>query len=119
MNDRREFNGTDGFIVLDTSMQPTVPNVGAAEIHRGILRGVEGRIKWRYYDAATIHVYTITRSAGRWDLRGTVGLSNAFKLSQRPLTFVAPHAHGEWRWPIQSVEITHGSLSASLGPPEE
>lgn len=78
-----------------------------------------GQIKWHYYVAAAINGYTVTRSAeGQWHVRGTVVLSDAFKLSQRPLTFVAPHEKGEWCWPIVSFEIADGALSATLSPPE-
>lgn len=85
----------------------------------GSITGVVGQIKWAYYVAADIHGYTITRSEARWSLSGFVGVSDAFKLSQRPLTFVAPTAKGDWRWPIETIEIADGRLIASLGPPEE
>ena len=45
--------------------------------------------------------------------------ADAFKLAQRPLMFVAPHANGEWRWAIESVQITGGTLTARLLPPTE
>ena len=85
----------------------------------GTITGVVGQIKWHYYVAAAIHGYRIARAPdGVWSLAGIVGVSDAFKLSQRPLAFVAPHAKGEWRWPIETFEITDGALTARLGPPE-
>lgn len=84
----------------------------------GSITGVVGQIKWHYYVAAAINGYTVTRNEGVWSLRGTVVLSDAFKLSQRPLTFVAPHERGEWRWPIETLQIADGALTARLGPPE-
>jgi hypothetical protein len=85
----------------------------------GLITGVIGTINWHYYTAAAIHGYTVTRAeTGEWSLTATVVLSDAFKLSQRPLTFVAPHDKGEWRWPIQALQLTEGALRASLGPPE-
>lgn len=84
------------------------------------ITGVVGQIKWAYYVAAAINGYTVTRAeTGEWRLSGTVVLADAFKLAQRPLTFVAPHAKGEWRWPIQSLELANGQVFARLGPPEE
>lgn len=81
------------------------------------IRGVIGQVKWSYYVAAGIHGYTVQRDqAGAWSLRGSVVVSDAFKLSQRPLFFVAPHAKGEWRWPLQSSELVAGVLTARLGP---
>jgi hypothetical protein len=52
-------------------------------------------------------------------VRGRVVLADPFKLSQRPLTFVAPLEKGEWRWPIVDLQIISGELTAQLGPPQE
>lgn len=84
----------------------------------GSITGVVGSIKWAYYTAAAINNYTVTRSDAAWTLSATVVLSDAFKLSQRPLRFVAPHAHGEWAWPILTIQLADGALTATLGPPE-
>lgn len=84
----------------------------------GSITGVVGHIKWHYYTAAAINGYTVTRVDAAWHLRGTVVLSDAFKLSQRPLTFVASHEKGEWRWPILESTITNGHLTATLGAPD-
>lgn len=78
-----------------------------------------GQIKWAYYVAAAINGYSVTREADQWTLRGTVVLADAYKLAQRPLLFVAPHAKGEWRWPILALTLIDGRLTATLGAPEE
>jgi hypothetical protein len=88
-----------------------------------MLKGVVGHIKWHYYTAAAINDYTVVRDrkTGKWSLSATVVLSDAFKMAQRPLTFTAKHAKGEWRWPIESVQLhpdTH-RLTATLGPPQQ
>jgi hypothetical protein len=45
--------------------------------------------------------------------------ADAFKVSQRPLTFVVRRPKGvTWRWPVQTLQIDSGSLTASLGPQE-
>jgi len=86
----------------------------------GHISGVVGQIKWSYYVAAAINGYTVTRTPeNTWSLRGTVVNHDAFKLAQKPLLFVAPHARGEWRWPITSWDLAEGSLTAMLGPPLE
>jgi hypothetical protein len=84
-----------------------------------MLRGTVGAVKWHYYTAAAINGYEITRSeAGTHRLTATVVLNDAFKLSQRPLTFEAPHKHGVWKWPIVGFTIAEsGQLTATLGPP--
>lgn len=75
---------------------------------------------WSYYKAAAINGYTVTRSdTGAWSLRGIVVASDAFKLAQRPLMFVAPTEHGAMKWPIRTLELQpDGTLAATLGPPE-
>lgn len=85
------------------------------------IRGVVGQIKWAYYNAAAVNGYTVARSPeGQWSLRATIVMSDAFKLSQRPLVFVAPHEKGEWRWPIESFDVgPNQTLVATLGPPLE
>jgi hypothetical protein len=87
------------------------------------IRGVVGQIKWKYHNAAAINSYAVTRSKdGQWSLRATVVMSDAYRLTQRPLVFVAPHRQhdrpGEWRWPILDFSIAAGALTARLGPPE-
>lgn len=116
-SERKYYSGTDGVILLNPSAgSPTIPNTGEVS---GTVRGVEGRIRWQYYEAATVHEYTLTRTGGGWALRGILGLSDAFKLSQRPLTFVAPHKGGQWRWPIDSFVVEpNRMLVATLGPLE-
>jgi glucose/arabinose dehydrogenase len=86
----------------------------------GSIAGVVGRIQWSYYNAAAINGYTVTRSeTGAWSLRGVVVASDAFKLTQRPLVFVAPYDQGEMRWPIRDLALTpDGTLTATLGPPD-
>jgi|SRR5215471_1651798 len=85
---------------------------------RGTIRGVKGLIKWSYYNAAAIQGYTVTISeTGQWSLRASVVALDAFKFSRRPLFFVALHEKGEWRWPIEDVELHDGVLRAQLGEP--
>lgn len=90
-----------------------------------MLTGVVGHIKWHRYTAAAINGYTVTWSKDQtqWTLTATVVLSDAFKIAQRPLTFVAQYknAQGEtcaWRWPIREMQLQEHALSATLGPPE-
>ncbi len=88
-------------------------------------RGVKAEIRWHTYPAAAILGFTIARApAGGLALRGTVVLSDAYKLAQRPLTFVIPVRLGkppkqrdhEYRYPIESFTLVDGALTATLGP---
>ena len=86
-----------------------------------MLRGVVGHIRWHHYTAAAINGYTATptnKARTTWSLVATVVLSDAFKMAQRPLVFVAKHAKGEWRFPIVVLTIADHRLTATLGPPE-
>lgn len=88
-------------------------------------RGVVGEIRWHSYTAAGIHGYTVSKPAGGpLQLRATVPLADAFKMAQRPLTFVASVRLGappdqrdaEYVWPIESFTLSaDGVLVAVLG----
>jgi len=90
-----------------------------------VLRGVVGQICWSYYAAARLEGYRVRRDkkTGAWSLAGRVVHADAFKLSQKPLVFVAPFMRngtpGEWRWPIQELNIQDGVVTAALGPPDQ
>jgi len=85
------------------------------------ITGVVGQLKWAYYMAGAINGYTLERvkGASTWTLVGTLVMHDPFKLSQRPLIFVAPHKAGEWRWPVQTFVIHDSQFHATLGKLEE
>lgn len=87
-----------------------------------VITGVVGAIQWAYYHAATIEGYTVIgigpKPIRRWRLSARVVMRDPFKLSRRPLMFVAPHAGGVWRWPIVQVDQVGDRLTAELGPVE-
>ena len=82
------------------------------------LRGTVGAIRWFHYTAAAINGYTVTPTESeRLSLVATVVMKDAFKLSQRPLVFEAPHKQGAWKWPIVTFTLAeNGRLTATLGP---
>jgi len=86
-----------------------------------MLRTIRGRaaaIKWAYFDAAAVEGYTVTQTAGAWRVTGALvpGRVDAFKLTRRPLFFVAPFKGGAWRWEILDYTTNGSTLSATLGP---
>lgn len=94
--------------------------VAAVTEKKGLaIRGVVGSIKWGYYTAAAINGYKVTRKDKSWYLRGNVVDADAFKMSQRPLLFVAPTDKGDWVWPIEAFDIQNGKLTARLRAPKE
>jgi hypothetical protein len=85
------------------------------------IRGKVGRIDWGYFAAAAIMNFIARRLGdGTWSLHGIAIDHDAFKLSQRPLVFIAPHKDGEWRWPVKTIELGPGKgpreFVATLGP---
>lgn len=82
------------------------------------IRGVIGQLRWGYYTAAAIHGYTVEfdKKTQTGSLVGTVVESNPFRLSQRPLEFVAPplFGRGSDHWIVESHEILNGTVLATL-----
>jgi hypothetical protein len=89
----------------------------------GSIEGVVGVIRWKDYNAAAIHGYIVSfaRDTGRWSLSALVVDANAFKLSMRPLVFVARTKTFDMEWPIDAFEFTglRGPLTARLGSPTQ
>lgn len=83
------------------------------------ITGVTGDLRWGYLPAGVVERWTVTHDEAGWTLTApTVKEMDTFRLSQQPIVFVAPHAQGVWRWPLRTLQIVDGTLSASLGPPE-
>lgn len=86
------------------------------------ISGVVARIEWSYYVAAAVNGYKVARDplSRQWWVTGNLVDVDAFKVAQRPLFFVAPHAGGSWRWPIVgNVPPVRGPFAAKLGQPFE
>jgi hypothetical protein len=104
-------------------MPPLPPVVKKSSTVTQLLTGVVGRIDWGYFAAGAINGYRVSKSAdGVWTMTGTLVNFDAFKIRQRNLIFVAPHKHGEWRWPIKTLDLGVGEgtgpreVRATLGP---
>jgi len=80
------------------------------------ISGVDGSLCWGYHQAASLHAWTITRDDDGRLLTATVVSQDAFRVSQRPLAFVATHQRGRWMWPVKELQIQDGALTARLGP---
>jgi len=81
--------------------------------------GVKGSLKWSYHEAGVLGAWTVTTVEGVRTLSAALVSSDAFRVSQRPLRFVATHATGAWTWPIEQLQIQGASLTAVLGPREK
>jgi hypothetical protein len=88
-------------------------------VHELTLRGVEAFVQWGYHRAATLRDWEVTRTGpGAFELSARIVETNAIRLQQRPLVFVAPTQKGAWSWPIVTLHIAGASCSATLGPKE-
>ncbi len=79
-------------------------------------KGVNGSLRYGYHDAAAFSAWTLTRIPTGWSLTATIRTSNAFWVSQRPLTFEAPYQGGSWRFPVLELQVEGATLTAVLGP---
>jgi hypothetical protein len=83
------------------------------------IAGVRASLRWGYAQAAALGTWTITkRTDGGWNLTASVLTADTFRVSQRPLVFEAPLAKGAWRRPVLELQVTNGSLTATLGSHE-
>jgi len=82
------------------------------------IRGVQGKLMWSYRTAANLHDWTVTTEGAERALSATLGPTDSFAVSQRPLKFVATHGTRSWRWPIMALQMSGASLTAVLGPLE-
>lgn len=82
------------------------------------IRGTEAVIRYGYYQAASLGSWTLSWEGATGNLTGTVKHSDAFRVSQQPLTFVVQRPTCTWEWPIESLQIVDTQLSAVVRPPE-
>lgn len=87
------------------------------------LKGLAGEVRWSYRLAASLREWSLNAEAVgdavRQSLTATVASHDARAVSQQPLVFVVPRPSGQpWRWPIESLQIVDGTLTAVLGPQE-
>jgi hypothetical protein len=82
------------------------------------ISGQQGSLMWAYHTAAAVRDWTITNGELGRTLSARLEKTDSFRVSQRPLTFVATHANRAWRWPITTLQITGATLTAVLGPRE-
>ena len=83
------------------------------------IRGEAAELRWGYHLAATLNDWTFTPGSSSITVTARVVSSDAFRVSQRPIVFAVQRPHMVWRWPVLSLQIVDGALSASLGPQED
>ena len=83
------------------------------------IKAAAGELRWGYHQAATLRGCEVACQEGTWALAATVVVANAFRIAQRPLTFVIVHRKGAWSWPVLDLQFSDGAVTARLGPPEK
>jgi hypothetical protein len=81
-----------------------------------VITGREGAIRWGYRTIGAVRDWRLATIDGSLTLTATVVTLDEFAASQRPLTFSA--RQGMWRWPIDTLQHSHGALTARLGAQE-
>lgn len=84
----------------------------------GSITGTSAVIRWGYRDAAVVSSWSAPISKDT-TVTGTVSSVDAFRVSQRPLTFVVTRESGDWRWPITSLQIDGLTFRATVTLPQE
>lgn len=83
------------------------------------IHGPSARICWSYRPAATLGPWDLTADETGTRLTAQIVTSEPFALTQQGLTFRWRRASGkEARWPILSLQIAGGTVSAQLGAEE-
>lgn len=82
------------------------------------LSGREAALFWGYQQAASLGPWTVTADGSECSLSATVVSEDAFRVRQSPLTFRVSRQTGRWTWPILTLHIAGGALTARLGPQE-
>jgi hypothetical protein len=73
-------------------------------------------IRWGYHVAASLAGCELLVNSSGSRLSARVTSADPFRLSQRPIVFRINRSPVPWRWPIESLQIDGGLLTAQLGP---
>jgi hypothetical protein len=80
------------------------------------ITGLVAEVWWGYHKAASLGSWSFSRTRGQAGgaLTATVIDSDAFKLTQSPLTVVIPAKPQAWRWALSEVEVSGSTLTATV-----
>lgn len=83
------------------------------------LSGLTGDLRWGYLVAAVFGPWRFEGGGGGGTLTGTLVSSDAFRLTQVPLTAVLQVGRSSTRWRVEGVEISGSEVVVTLGPREQ
>lgn len=78
------------------------------------VQGVQGQICWGYLPAVVFGPWTYEGHGKTGTLTAQVVSSHEFRLKQKPLEAIVPVGRAEWRWSVNTLQISGTELVASL-----
>lgn len=81
--------------------------------HAWAIKGAAAELRWGYHRAAALGAWSVTGAPGDWTLTATIFDVDDYRVSQRPLYVVTPNG---WTWPVNTLQIADGTLTASIRP---
>ncbi len=83
--------------------------------------GERGEIRRKYLLVGEVSKWELDPIGTAWRLIGQFDVVDEGQLSQPALSFVVtrPDPEGPWVFPVQSLQVTGTTLTASLGPVQE
>lgn len=83
------------------------------------VRGATGEIRWAYLPAVVFGPWRLETEPGGASLQGQVVSRDAFREAQEPLTAVLHIGRQTLVYPVTSLHVDGGQLSAQLGPQQK
>jgi hypothetical protein len=80
--------------------------------------GQAAEVRWGYFIAAALGAFTLTANGTGTRVTAEVRDVDPIKSVQPGLRFCVVRQSTVWTWPIESLQIADGTLTASLGPQE-
>jgi hypothetical protein len=80
--------------------------------------GPAAELRWGYHQAAALGSWTVKQEGASITLTARIVTADAFRTSQQPLVFCVPRQPKPWTWPVRTLHIADGRLSAQLDPQE-
>ena len=78
------------------------------------VQGVEGSIRWGYLPAVVFGPWTYEGHGATGTLTAQVVSSDEFRLERRPLVAVVSMGRATWRWSVDTLQISGGTVIANV-----
>jgi hypothetical protein len=82
------------------------------------VRGATGELRWAYLPACVFGPWRLETYPGGASLEASLVSQDDYRLQQQPLTALLYVGRQTMRYPVESVTVNGGQVSATLGPPQ-